>query len=127
MIRLASSLCRVLARCLHRRWLAIGLLTVLALSTIGPVPIDVAAAGPKMNKLFTDAALTDEDYQFAVGQTVYAQASSLSSNRGYKLEAKNASGASAYLGSCKSGATTATDSYAPTTASGAADWTWVLH
>ena len=34
---------------------------------------------------------------------------------------------SQYLGPCKTGATTASDSYAPATLSGATDWTWVLH
>ena len=44
-----------------------------------------------------------------------------------QVEAKNAAGVSQYLGPCKTGATTASDSYAPTTTSGASDWTWVIH
>lgn len=85
------------------------------------------AAGPKVDKLFRDAALTNEDYIFSVGESVYARASNLITSRGYKLEARNASGVSVYLGSCRTGATTATDSYTPTTVSNATDWTWVLH
>ena len=83
--------------------------------------------GPRVNKIFSDAALTNEDYQFAVGDTVYAQATNLTAARGYKLEAFDAANVSQYLGPCKTGATTASDSYAPTTPSGLADWTWVLH
>ena len=80
-------------------------------------------AGARMNKLFRDAALTNEDYLFAVGDTVYAQASNLNTGRGYKLELLNAAGASQYLGPCKTGAATASDSYIPTTLSDALDWT----
>ena len=83
--------------------------------------------GPRVNEIFSDAALTNENYQFAVGDTVYAQATNLTPARGYKLEAFNAANVSQYLGPCKTGATTASDSYAPTTPSGLADWTWVLH
>ena len=83
--------------------------------------------GPRVNKIFSDAALTNEDYQFAVGDTVYAQATNLTAARGYKLEAFDAANVSQYLGPCKTGATTASDSYAPTTPSGLADWTWVVH
>ena len=84
-------------------------------------------AGPKLDRIWSDAALTNEDYLFAVGDTVYVKAITLSATRGYKFEAKNAAGVSQYLGPCKTGATTASDSYAPATLSGATDWTWVLH
>jgi hypothetical protein len=83
--------------------------------------------GPKIDKIYSDAALANEDYQFAVGDTVYAKGTNLTAARGYKFEAFNAAGASQYLGLCKTGATTASDSYAPTTPSGSTNWNWVLH
>ena len=83
--------------------------------------------GPKVDKLFRNAGLTDEAYQYALGETVFAQATNLTASRGYKLEVFNASNASVHLSACLTGATTATDSYTPVTLSTATAFRWVLH
>ena len=66
---------------------------------------------------------------FGVGDTSYVRADSATSTSGYKFEAFNAAGTSVYLGSCKTGSATPSDSYAPTTISGSssAQWKWVVH
>ena len=66
---------------------------------------------------------------FGVGDTSYVRADSATSTSGYKFEAFNAAGTSVYLGSCKTGSATPSDSYAPTTISGSssARWKWVVH
>ncbi|QQG41414.1 MAG: chitobiase/beta-hexosaminidase C-terminal domain-containing protein [Candidatus Woesebacteria bacterium] len=83
--------------------------------------------GAKIDKLYKNAGLLTEGYQFAVNETVYAKATNLTTSRGYKFEAKNSSGVSMYLGACKTGSTTASDSFTPTTVSGSSSWTWILH
>jgi hypothetical protein len=83
--------------------------------------------GPKVNKLFRNAGLTDEAYQYALGETTFAQATNLNASFGYKLEVFNASNASVHLSACLTGATTATDSYTPVTLSNATAFRWVLH
>jgi len=66
----------------------------------------------------------------AVNQTIYVQAESATTTHGYKLEAFDATGASKYLGPCRTGSTTISgDSYTPTTLSSdnSHQWTWTVH
>src|SRR6266498_1481373 len=83
------------------------------------------AAGAKIPKLYKDAALTTEGYQFASGETVYAMASGLTASRGYKFEVLDPSGVQVKLGECKTGSTTATDNFSAGAVSNSADFKWV--
>jgi hypothetical protein len=79
-------------------------------------------------KLYNDAAHTDEDYQFSVGQTVYIEGTGLSTSKSYKFEVKNAAGTTVYLSStCKTGVTSYSETYAPLTVSTTTDFTFTLH
>ena len=104
-------------------FMAVALLAVSSLWTNSSF-----ASGAKISKLYKDAALTTEGYQFASGETVYAQATSLTASRGYKFQVFDPSGAPVFLSAnCQTGSTTATDSFSTGALSNAADFKWVLH
>jgi VCBS repeat-containing protein len=90
-----------------------------------------AMAGAKINKLFVDDVLTTEGYQIAAGDPIWAQATNLTSTRGYQFEVKGFDGSSVYSSVCKTGSTSLSDKFPggllDQFAGGAAGYKFVLH
>lgn len=81
-------------------------------------------------RLYTDLARTNNDNEFALGDTVFAQGTNLTATHGYKFEVKNPAGVSkASSATCTTGITTLNDNlnFVPDSTSGATDWTYIIH
>src|SRR5436190_11869341 len=81
--------------------------------------------------LYRDAAHTaaNEDYIYAAGDTVFAQAAALTLNNSYKLEVKDQTGATRSLSSCTTGVGTINASFTTlsTDLSNSSDFQYILH
>jgi hypothetical protein len=82
-------------------------------------------SAPRVDKLFSDAALTSENYVFSAGQTVRALAVGLrgTSTYSYQFVIYGPSGSPVYSGSCSTASGSLGGAYTP---SAAGSYTWTL-